>query len=454
MNFFRRITTASSGQGKRRPEDAEVSDESRPSKVSRVVEMEDEVNCYATMESDTEQPSPPARMDWRTDPAESLSDWTIEVVSVVGSGDETVDSKHYHVHKSILILESEYFRSFFGQYPQATTADEGSPSATRLELHEKAARFFPELLDYMYGLPLKFDSENSTVFHFFGHYFGMRRLRWEAKSFWSNDMSHETVAAYYQDAIVFGDPKVMKAVEEACCQEAILLRFEPDSPILQVPDPQLWLYLVEHTSPRHSEHLSRLVASFCSEHEVDPETFVELTAPEHLPKVAFSVTLILLDLERTIINEDDTSLSSLQDRCIAALERRWSEIEVDKEEFSDFLSQQSHAFLAELFKRTMSAAQRSQKRNSAHRRPGATLVSPTNQEAEDDASRDSGEEEGEDGTDHMDEDVSIESAGKEHEEGGDGASSSDTEDESRLPAEITKKCAVSNQRDDPLSEQD
>lgn len=440
MDFLRRITSPS--KHKRRPEEEEDLAHRRPTKTSRVLVFGgQEESCYSAMESDTE-PSLPARLDWRTDPDKSLSDWTIEVVSVASSNDETTQSSHYHVHKSMLILESEYFQSFFGQYPHATTSDEYSPSATRLELHEKAARFFPELLDYMYGKDLKLTSESATVFHFFGHYFGMRRLRWEAKQFWQTDMTHSTVATYYQDAIVFGDPKVMSAVQHACCKDAILLRFKPDSPILQVPDARLWLYLVEHTAPRHSEHLSRLVASFCSEHKVDAETFAQLTAPEHMPVIAFSVTLILLDLERSIIggsNEDDMAaqLSSLQHRCIKALEYRWSEMEVVKKEFSDFLSQQSPVFLAELFKRTLAAAQASH-RSAERKLKSAVVVSPEKQSQQtEDASSDD-----EDGTDHMHEDDASSGAESNMEE--------EEEEEGHLPSEIAEKCLVTNEQEEAM----
>ena len=456
MNFFRRITSSSTSSYTRRPDDDDGGAVriDRPAKASRVViAMDCEESCYAgVVESDTE-PSLPARLDWRTDPDKSLSDWTIEVNAVVSSTDETKQSNHYHVHKTMLVLESEYFQSFFGQYPHATTADEYSPSATRLELHAKAARYFPDLLDYMYGRDLKLTSDNATVFHFFGHYFGMRRLRWEAKQFWQDDMTHETVATYFRDAILFGDPKIVRAVMEACCQDAILLRFQPHSPILQVPDPQLWLYLVEHVGRRHSEHLSRLVASFCSEHTVEPETFRQLTAPERLPAIAFSVTLILLDLERSIVGamtdgeeEATQELTSLQDRCIASIEQRWSDVEVDKNEFSDFLVQQSSVFLAELFKRPLTTAQASHR--SVQQELTAARVTPERQQLQNANNAASSDEEewlegvnprsaaGHDGgNDENDDDAEDLSNGQ----------GSDSEEENHLPSEVKNKCLVSNE---------
>ena len=479
--------------GKRQSEKT-ADDQHRPAKVSRVQEeatiTTPIMGCnspeisYTSMESDTEPPASPVRMDWRTDPGHSLSDWTIEVV--VASEDAILErtTKHYHVHRSILILESAYFRNFFAENPNATTMmmtvptaedEDDSPSMTQIELHEKAARFFPDLLDYMYGQALQFTTENAAVFHFFGNYFGMRRLRWDAKSVWQKDMSAATVATYYRDSIVFGDSKVLMAVQQACCRDDILLSFQSDSDILKVPDPRLLVYVVRHTDPRHSEHLSGLVASFCSEHKVDSETFVDLTCPEHLPKIAFSVTLILLDLERTILlvdNDHNTALlSSLQDRCIAALEQRWFDMELDQEDFATFLSQQSPSFVAELFQRTLHVAQAWHKSSASTRQQphGSPLlvVSPSQRDdamTTDNANASSGNHHCESGerecnlhrnNDDEDDDESLmESAA---DTGGDGRGSmvdSDTEDESRLPKEVVQKCSVSSKRDELLSGDD
>lgn len=355
MNFLRLVSPSKS---KRPPSNDDIaSEEQRPAKICRVVVMDgQEDSYYSAIDSDSE-PSLPVRMDWRTDPQKSLSDWTIEVVSVGSLDDDSQQYNLYNVHKNVLILESDYFQWFFGEYKTAISTDENTPTATRLELHEKAARFFPDFLDYMYGQDPNFTSENATVFHFFGHFFGMRRLRCESKQFWQHDMTPDTVATYYEDAIVFGDPKVMMMLQEACCKDGILLGFNPDSPILQVPDPRLWLYLVQNAGPRHSEHVSRIVAWFCNTHMVDAQTFLKLTAPQDLPVIDFSVTLTLLSLEQLIFGGPSASLTSLQVRCIATLENRWKDIEVTKPEVSNFMLQQSPVFVTELFKRTLAAAQ-------------------------------------------------------------------------------------------------
>ena len=353
MNFLRKLS------GSKRPADDKAALNSRPAKAGRVIVIDgQEESCYSAVDAESDvEPSVPVRIDWRTDPEKSLSDWKIEVVSDVSAEDETKQTTTYHVHKSVLILESEYFQSFFQHSLKPQKADGSIPSSTRLELHEKAARFFPDLLDFMYGHQPKFSSKNATIFHFFGHYFGMRRLRWEAKQFWQQDMNQKTVATYYKDAITFGDPKVMTALQETCRTEDILLGFKQNSKIFSVPDPRLWLYLVKTVGPRHSEQLSRIVAWYLDENETAAQIFLELTSPDYLPKIDFYVAFFLLELERKLFVMPDDQLTALQSRCLVTLQNYWSDVRANDPDISAFLLQQPSVFLAELYKRTLSVVQ-------------------------------------------------------------------------------------------------
>ena len=346
MSFLRLITSSNQ---KRRMEEGECLPLARPAKV--VAKDNQDESCYTAIESDTE-PSLPVRMDWRTDPNKNLSDWTIEVSFKNFEGVEA--SQYYHVHKSVLVLESEYFQSFFCKNRT------NSHGLSQLRFHEKAARLFPMFLDFMYGQDLEISSYDATIFHYFGHFFGMRRLRWEAKQFWQQDMKAETVATYYENAILFGDPKVMSALQEACCKDNIFLSFAKKSLIFQIPDPQLWLYVVEHVGPSRSEHLSKLVTWFCQLHKVDADTFLKLTSAQHMPRIDHSAASILLYLEQTYHRKgqaSNDSLTSLQIRCIKSMEQNWKDIQVDNEENITLFSHQSPLFLAELLKSILSVAQ-------------------------------------------------------------------------------------------------
>jgi len=95
------------------------------------------------------------RLDWRMEPKETLSDWTIEVV---------VDKKThstYHTHRVTLSLgskKSEYFERLF----QSENFVEQKTRTSRIELDELAAQAFPVMLDFMYSL---WDDSKSPITH-------------------------------------------------------------------------------------------------------------------------------------------------------------------------------------------------------------------------------------------------------------------------------------------------
>lgn len=90
-------------------------------------------------------------LSWRMDPAESFSDFTIEIC-VFGQSESNKGSvTTYRVHKNILAFgekSSGYFTALF-----SSETAESLSSKTRIELEcEPAAKAFPLLLDYIYGL--------------------------------------------------------------------------------------------------------------------------------------------------------------------------------------------------------------------------------------------------------------------------------------------------------------
>lgn len=125
---------------------------------------------------DEGEEEPLVQPDWRMDPEESLSDWTIEVC--VGG---KLYSTH-HVHKVFLALgfrKSGYFQRLFrgGRH-----FAEGQTSRSRIDLQqEPAAKAFPVMLDFLYSLwddaspPIT--HQNCTALHFLGEYFEIRALR-------------------------------------------------------------------------------------------------------------------------------------------------------------------------------------------------------------------------------------------------------------------------------------
>jgi hypothetical protein len=306
--------------------------------------------------STTEEPEELTHLDWRMNAKTSLSDWTI----VVSTSSRQV--KYYHVHRSIIMLPSKYFRKLFKRHRRA-------PEAGRSDFHlnEAAANAFPEFLDYVYHLshPTSIITrENVVPLYYLSRIFIVDRFRWETRQFWETDMSVGTIAEYYRQAIVFEEEPLLNKVLNACLDDsAILGGLNIDAEILQVANPRLMLHLVKHAGKdkKKSEHLSRLVAKFCQLHPdnvVDIGTFAGLTMP--LSAIAMDVACQLLIHEHKHFKEtnskhQESCLSSLQKCCIHALATHWAELDVDKVEFQKMLGSQSPLFLGELFQKTIMA---------------------------------------------------------------------------------------------------
>jgi BTB/POZ domain len=327
----------------------------------------------ANTDSDDDiEPVVPQSLHWRSHP--ESSDWTIEVWTVADISDVTV--QRYPVHKSVLALESLLFAKIF-------TEDESQTTRTsRFDFAGEAAILFPKLLDYLYApSSLVLTTENAAV----GQILGLPRLRWEAKQFWTADLNLNTVGSYYQQAVALDIGKLLAAVTNACASEDILLHLAIDSPLLQVPRVEALLDLVQTVGPMHSDHLSVLVAKFCSLHFslgiIDQNVFCQLTNPDKMPGIDQSVVFALLDLEHKIRTpekhegKNGDELSSLQERCLATLEQCWETIDFEWERNEErnntlrslhtdskgmtLLRNQSPAFLLALWQRTLSAAQNS-----------------------------------------------------------------------------------------------
>lgn len=310
-------------------------------------------------DSDTEPP--PVFLDWRSDHTKNFSDWQIDVVVVSSStsnrdsnrGGESILKGSYHVHRNILVVESEYFQRLFENerpYPESEN------STSTIELVEEGAASFEALLDYMYrpGEP-NLTSYNAVAMHHFGEYFGMKRLRWLARQFWKNDLNANTIATYYKHAGIFLDDKVMQAVKRKCCSVPFLIEAGSSGVLLDVHDPQLWFFLLKNFNGAYSIPMSAFVTEYCDRHNVDAVTFVQMTTKNLLPEIFFDVAQQLVVLEKKILG-DHVDLTCLQSRCIAALAKEWKRIDVTSDTFSSFLANQSPKFSAELFKQSMLAA--------------------------------------------------------------------------------------------------
>lgn len=314
-------------------------------------------------DSDVEPPDN-ERLNWRLDPSDGYSDWTIEITSQQQTTDDdsnkerkTVDT--YHVHKNILSVgsrKSEYFSRLF----QNGSFAEAQNQTSRIELEAIAAKAFPKLLDHVYSQEsaLCIDTFSATALHYLGEYFEMRRLRWEAKQFWRKDLSLQTCGTYYEHASIFQDEKILQAVASVCADNA--LSMDSTASILKAARPEFWLEVLKLStiSDDFSLHVSNLTATICANNKnMGSDLFNQLTDARYLPNIPVSAAYQLIELEEDIVGTG-SQLSSLQSRCIESLSNNWEDVNISDEQTISFLRKPNRnpLLLAELYSQTLMKA--------------------------------------------------------------------------------------------------
>jgi hypothetical protein len=110
-------------------------------------------------------------LTWRGDPSETLSDWTIVIVT------NELQTLTYHVHKNVLCYgprQSKYFARLVMNHQSLNKSSSSSSSSshkkgknkkkrsTKVELDQRDANNFPILLDFMYA-PCSYNNCSGTV---------------------------------------------------------------------------------------------------------------------------------------------------------------------------------------------------------------------------------------------------------------------------------------------------
>ena len=265
--------------------------------------------------SDDEFDENEGRLSWRTDPEESHSDWTIEILV----GEQKIHGT-YHVHKSMLSVRSQYFAHLLSN----KNFSEHRTSTSRIELEELAAKAFPIMLDYLYSLwddgkpPIM--HENAVALHYLGGYFEVRGLRKKARDFWKKRIAPDHFAILYEHAKLFHDNKAYRSIVKKC--RCSIYSIGLDSPLMEVSDAHFWLDILKENEP-FLPFLSTLVSAFCSKQkeQLDAPMFVKLTDETVLPRLSAKAAIELLELEvfflpATALTDE---LSNLQERCYEAL---------------------------------------------------------------------------------------------------------------------------------------
>lgn len=260
--------------------------------------------------------TPSVRFDWRTDPAESYSDWQIKIT--VGDKIEGI----YDVHRGVLSAGSKYFARLFAN----SGLKEHETQTSHIEMEDLAAKAFHLMLDYLYSLwdtdKKPVTTENAVTLHYFGQYFEIPGLRKEARAFFAEGgMTVNMASIYLEHAHIFHDDIAYAAVVEACNRLVGIM--DVRSRLMEVSDVDFWLAVLKENKWEPNPALSTLVSTFCSKNKDDLEakTFHQLTNRTALPQLSVSAAMELWQLERfyTPAPISPLTLSSVQERGIEAL---------------------------------------------------------------------------------------------------------------------------------------
>lgn len=316
-------------------------------------------------------------LTWRLDPSQSLSDWTITVISK-GKG----TAEHYHVHKSVLAVgkrKSDYFAGIFRDHRRAQSRNAGNRScATELIFPDTAAMMVPILFDYMYtnDKALTLSSETAPGLRYLAQFFGIKVLFEKIMEFIQKDLSLKTLVPYYKGSSDLGDKKVLGIAARHAARNIHLI--DVSHSLISVMDPTFFCKVLSSPGLEGVEkkmHLSVLVAKYCQLHKdsLEGQVFLKITSEEHLPHIHHTAALSLLGMEADLVVATSVmsmmTITNLQERCIKGLASNWRELtESDPSRTAHICRKLPSVVVTELLLRSLESAKKDDTR------PGATRV--------------------------------------------------------------------------------
>ena len=156
-----------------------------------------------------------------------------------------------------------------------------------------------------------------------------------------------------------------------------LLKIDPSSSLLTQFEPQLWVeafeYKTANFAPKEqfSRHLSNLIATICTnnQEDLDRATFTKLIETSKISCVNPTIAVALCDIEDRLqqeLNEENLKeskfgkLSTLQEKCAAALAGTWQELRKPDAETLEKLKNRKPEFLVDLLSKSLNEKARSE----------------------------------------------------------------------------------------------
>jgi hypothetical protein len=223
--------------------------------------------------------------NWQLDPSVSLSDWKLEI-----SNEKDGSIKPYNVHCYVLDV-GERKGAYFQGLLQSKSFAESKTRTSRIELASNVAALIPTMLDFTYdtAAPLVVSTTTAVALYKVGEYFIIPGICDQVEEFWKKDMTLKNCPAYYTQAKIFHNNKVVEAVKKRCVDSLLTCGVALFSNLLTILAIADWLDIkasLQEQKYALTQEGSELALQICQHNDVDWTTFETLISAKLLPQIA------------------------------------------------------------------------------------------------------------------------------------------------------------------------
>ena len=327
-----------------------------------------ESNFFSTEDGDDVDVSKVVRiLSWRGE--HTYSDWTIIVTT------SEVDSRTYHVHKSILSVgprSSQYFSKLFLKKGNGRGDRYNQSQSTKIELDGQDADLFPLFLDFMYDIKHTndatsdddesltllnvdddfFTTSNAVSLRHLAKLFDCEGLKLAVNKFIGKDLSFKTGPVYLLQAHLYEDDRLIKSAKRSCIENFSRLDTRAITRLPLELFRSILTAVNEGTKNRNSAldninseeevvlscHLSEVVCQYFEKHpdRMNVQLLLELTNETVMPKIASEPAIGFTALVRELNPNDVESGDSDEWRELVALCQRCAHAVVEEYGWKDF----------------------------------------------------------------------------------------------------------------------
>jgi hypothetical protein len=326
-----------------------------------------ESNFFSTEGDDDDISKVERKLSWRGEHA--FSDWTIIVTT------SEVDSRTYHVHKSILSVgprSSRYFSKLFLKEGSGRDSHRYNQSqSTKIELDEQDADTFPLFLDFMYDIAAHtdatsddesltlnvdhnfFTTSNAVSLRHLAKLFDCEGLMMAVNKFIKRNLSYKTGPVYLLQAHIYQDDRLIESAKRLCIENFSRLDTRAITRLPLELFRSIMTAVIERSkkgraldnninNPEEekvlSYHLSEVVCQYFEKHpdRMNVQLLLELTNESVMPKIASEPAVGFTALVRELNPNDIKGGDSDEWRGLVALCQRCAHAVIGEYGWKDF----------------------------------------------------------------------------------------------------------------------